>query len=50
MMITPEKLKIMQKNPQHFIGIDENINKFNEIKNKYKSYLNEEIKSSGIKK
>ena len=50
MMITPEKLKIMKKNPQHFIGIDENINKFNEIKNKYKSYLNEEIKSSGIKK
>ena len=50
MMITPEKLKIMQKNPQQFIGIDENINKFNEIKNKYKSYLNEEIKSSGIKK
>ena len=50
MMITPEKIKIMQKNPQQFIGINENINKFNEIKNKYKSYLNEEIKSSGIKK
>ena len=50
MMITPEKLKMMQKNPQQFIGIDESINKFNEIKNKYESYLNEETKSSGIKK
>lgn len=50
MMITPEKLKMMQKNSQQFIGIDESINKFNEIKNKYESYLNEETKSSGIKK
>lgn len=50
MMINNEKLKIMKKNPQQFIGIDESINKFNEIKNKYESYLNEETKSSGIKK
>lgn len=50
MMISSEKLKIMQKNPQQFVGIDESIKKFTEIKNKYEQYLNEGTKSSGIKK
>lgn len=50
MLISPEKLKIMQKDPQLFAGIDESIQKFNEIKNKYEAYLNDDTKSSGIKK
>ena len=50
MLISSEKLKIMKKNSQLFVGIDESIQKFNEIKNKYLSYLNDETKVSGIKK
>lgn len=50
MLISPEKLKLMQKNSQLFVGIGESMQKFNEIKNKYETYLNDETKSSGIKK
>ena len=49
-MISPKKLEIIKKNPQQFVGIDESIKKFTEIKNKYETYLNEEIKPSGVKK
>lgn len=50
MLISPEKLELMQKNSQLFVGTRESIQKFNEIKNKYETYLNDETKSSGIKK
>lgn len=50
MLISPEKLELMQKNSQLFVGTGESIQKFNEIKNKYETYLNDETKSSGIKK
>lgn len=37
-MITPEKLKVCYKNPQQFVGIDENVIKFNNIRDKYSKY------------
>ena len=41
MLINPEKLKIMKKDPQKYIGVTESIDKFNAIKTKYAMYLND---------
>lgn len=49
MMVSPEKLKIMLKDPQKFIGIDESITKFKFIKDKYETYLSENTNASGVK-
>ena len=38
MLVTPEKLSMMQKNPDNYIGLKESIARFNSIKEKY-SYL-----------
>lgn len=40
MLITPEKLQMMRKNPKNYIQLPESIEKFNEIKNKYLEYSN----------
>lgn len=45
-LITPEKLEKIQKNPQLYVGVDESVERFSEIKSKYGSYLGEETKSS----
>lgn len=46
MLITPEKLKIMNKKPDNYVGINECIEQFNEIKNKYSSLINQNINKS----
>ncbi len=45
-LITPEKLEKIQKNPQLYVGVDASVERFSEIKSKYGSYLGEETKPS----
>lgn len=49
MIISPEKLKIMKKDSQQYVGIAESIEKFSAIKIKYEIYLNENIQSSSLR-
>lgn len=44
-LITPEKLTIIQKNPKNYDGLDENLERFNSIKQKYSYSLNDIIQS-----
>lgn len=50
MLVTPDKLTIMKKNPEHYIGIRESIIKFNTIKEKYYNYVSENKIQDSIKK
>lgn len=45
MLITPEKLIILQKNPKNYDGLDENLERFNYIKQRYSHNLNDIIQS-----
>lgn len=50
MMINQEKLKLMNKHPRLFVGVEESIQKFAEIKSKYEFFLNENTNLPGMKK
>lgn len=50
MMVTPEKLEAMQRDPQLFVGVEESISRFSEIKNKYTMCLVEDNDMAGVKK
>ena len=49
LLISPQKLKIIEKDPEQYIGVNECIEKFTAIKNKYTNNLNESVQPTTIK-
>ena len=45
MIITPEKIREMGKNPQQFYNVVESVNKFKSMKNRYELFINDSLKS-----
>ena len=49
-IITTSKLKMMLKDPKHYVGIEENQERFKKIKEEYNSLLTAKKASSQIKR